>query len=220
MRLLQALLLFSLSPLVAYSASTEQDGRAQIVFASVKDSVVQIRTLLKGSKSQNSTGSGFYVSDNGLLITNYHVVSSLALEPESYEMEYVNSNGKRGALKLLAIDVNHDLALLQRAGSRLPYLHFQSSPVIKGEKLFSLGNPNDLGLAIVEGVNNGLREHSFYDSIHFTGAINAGMSGGPVVNKSGKLVGVNVASMGESRGFLVPARYAQELLAHCRVISG
>lgn len=200
----------------AHAAPANPEGRTQVVFASVRDSVVQIRTLLKGSQSQNSTGSGFYVSDDGLIVTNYHVVSSHALEPNIYAMEYVARNGEHGALTLLAIDVLHDLALLQRKGSQLPYLNFHAGEVAKGVKLYSLGNPNDLGLVIVEGVNNGLREHSFYDSIHFTGAINPGMSGGPVVSRGGELVGINVATMGESRGFLVPAQFARELLARWR----
>ncbi len=206
------LLLASFISVAAHSESANLDNQAQIVFAKAKVSVIQIRTLLKGSKSQNSTGSGFYVSDDGLVITNYHVVSSHALEPTIYEMEYVANDGERGALTLLAIDVLHDLALLQRKGSQLPYLHFQPAPLTRGEKLFSLGNPNDLGMVIVEGVNNGLQEHSFYDTLHFTGAINSGMSGGPVVSKFGELVGINVATMGESRGFLVPAQFARDLL--------
>lgn len=186
--------------------------RAQEVFDRTKDSVVQIRTLLKGSRSQNSIGSGFYVSSDGLLISNYHVVSSHAMQPDAYVLEYVDSNGQHGKLRLLMIDALHDLALLKREGAQLPFLQPDSVPPAKGEKLFSLGNPNDLGLSIVEGVNNGVREHSFYDLLHFTGAINGGMSGGPVVNQQGLLVGVNVASMGQSRGFLVPARFAAELL--------
>jgi S1-C subfamily serine protease len=217
MHIWQAILLLGcFNSFAASSEPTDLDGRAQVVFAAAKDSVVQIRTLLKGSQSQNSIGSGFYVSDDGLVITNYHVVASHALEPKTYEMAYVASNGERGSLVLLAIDVLHDLALLQRKGSQLPYLNFHAGSVAKGEKLFSLGNPNDLGLVIVEGVNNGLSEHSFYDTIHFTGAINSGMSGGPVVNKSGDLVGINDATMGESRGFLVPAQFAHELLARWR----
>lgn len=217
MRMRQLILLLAIIvPAASYAAPTNPDGRSQAVYAAAKVSVVQIRTLLKGSQSQNSIGSGFYVSDDGLVFTNYHVVSSHALEPNIYDMEYVASNGERGGLTLLAIDVLHDLALLQRKGSHLPYLHFQAAPVARGEKLFSLGNPNDLGMVIVEGVNNGLQEHSFYDNLHFTGAINPGMSGGPVVSKLGELVGINVATMGESRGFLVPAQYARELLARWR----
>jgi len=214
MRTWQALLLqILLIPAVSFAAPATVEGRAQTVFSGVKDAVLQIRTLLKGSQSQNSVGSGFYVSGDGLVITNYHVVSGYALEPDIYEMGYVAGNGERGTLTLLAIDVLHDLALLQRTGSKLPKLQFQAGRAARGEKLYSLGNPNDLGLVIVEGVNNGLREHSFYDTIHFTGAINPGMSGGPVVNRAGEVVGINVATMGESRGFLVPAQYAKELLA-------
>lgn len=201
-------------PLIGFAAPASLDVRAQAVFSTVKDSVLQIRTLLKGSQSQNSIGSGFFVSGDGLVITNYHVVSSYALEPDIYEMGYVDSKGEKGSLTLLAVDVLHDLALLQLKGSKLPNLSFHAGRAARGEKLFSFGNPNDLGLVIVEGVNNGLREYSFYDSIHFTGAINPGMSGGPVVNQAGELVGINVATMGESRGFLVPAQFAQALLAH------
>lgn len=200
----------------AHAAPASLEGRAQKVFAAAKSAVVQIRTLVKGSQSQNSIGSGFYVSNDGLIITNYHVVSSYALEPNLYQMEYSGSNNEHGAVRLLAIDVLHDLALLQRKGSRLPYLHFMNAAAARGEKLFSLGNPNDLGLSIVEGVNNGLQEHSFYNTLHFTGAINPGMSGGPVVTDSIRLVGINEATMGESRGFLVPAQYASVLLARWR----
>lgn len=191
-------------------------GQAHEVFDTVKDSVVQIRTLLKGSQSQNSIGSGFYVSDDGLVISNYHVISSLAFQPQKYVLEYVDSEGNHGDLKLLAIDVLHDLALLQRQGKHLPYLRFNVNNIAKGEKLFSLGNPNDLGQVIIEGVNNGLREHSFYDAIHFSGAINSGMSGGPVVSKFGQVVGINEASMGQSRGFLVPAEFAAKLVTRWR----
>lgn len=196
------------------SAPVAVASQAQGIFAQVKDSVVQIRTVLRGSQSQNSIGSGFYVSEDGLVMTNYHVVSSYALGMDKYDLEYVENSGAHGKLTLLAIDVLHDLALLSRPSTHnLPYLRFHEDAVQKGEKFFSLGNPNDLGQIIVEGVNNGLREHAFYDAIHFTGAINGGMSGGPVVNQMGKLVGINEASMGQSRGFLVPARFALALLA-------
>ncbi len=73
------LLLVCFVPFAAYSELIGLDGRAepigldrsaQTVFAAAKNSVVQVRTLLKGSQSQNSIGSGFYVSEDGLVITN------------------------------------------------------------------------------------------------------------------------------------------------------
>ena len=78
--------------------------------------------------------------------------------------------------------------------------------------IYSLGNPHDLGMILVPGTYNGLQKYSFYPRIHFTGAVNAGMSGGPTVDAAGKVVGVNVASAGNQLGFLVPADALQALL--------
>ena len=75
------------------------------------------------------------------------------------------------------------------------------------------GNPHDLGMILVPGTYNGLQKYSFYPRIHFTGAVNSGMSGGPAVDANGQIVGVNVASAGNQLGFLVPAEALQRLLA-------
>ena len=193
-------------------------GQTQDVFNSGRASVVQIRTILKGSTSQSSTGSGFFVSNDGLIITNYHVISSHALEPKIYALEGVDSEGNNSELTLLAVDVLHDLALLQKKGKNFSYLRFNQEELHKGVRGFSFGNPQDIGLTIVEGTYNGLRDHSFYETIHFTGAINAGMSGGPVVTKNGGVFGINVATMinGQLIGFLVPAHFARELVERWR----
>jgi serine protease Do len=84
----------------------------------------------------------------------------------------------------------------------------------QGQYLYSLGNPLDLGFAISEGAYNGVITRSFYDQLMFTGPINSGMSGGPSVTADGSVAGVNVSKRldGELVSFLVPIRYAQELL--------
>jgi len=81
-----------------------------------------------------------------------------------------------------------------------------------------MGNPLDLGFTIVEGTWNGLVEHSYNERVHFTGAINPGMSGGPAVDASGRVVGINVAKRldGELVSFLVPAAKAAALLERAR----
>jgi hypothetical protein len=90
--------------------------------------------------------------------------------------------------------------------------------VSKGERLYAMGNPLELGFTIVEGTYNGLVEHSYIDRIHFTGALNPGMSGGPAVTGDGAVVGVNVATRrgGQLISFLVPARFAEGLLERVR----
>jgi hypothetical protein len=69
-------------------------------------------------------------------------------------------------------------------------------------------------LTVVEGTYNGRSEEQFYERIHYTGAINAGMSGGPVVDTRGRVFGVNVAThrRGQLVSFLVPAKFARRLL--------
>ncbi|MEC4673677.1 MAG: serine protease, partial [Nitrospirota bacterium] len=83
----------------------------------------------------------------------------------------------------------------------------------KGKRVYSMGNPWDLGMTIVEGTYSGLLERNLYEKIHFTGSLNAGMSGGPAVTSDGEVIGVNVASAGDQLSFLVPAKFVDELVA-------
>ncbi|GLH75896.1 hypothetical protein SSBR45G_08040 [Bradyrhizobium sp. SSBR45G] len=192
---------------------------AEAVYASAPPRLLQIRTLVADAGRQTSTGSGFLVSADGLAITNYHVVSDAALEPKTYRLEYTGADGTQGGVTLLAVDLPNDLALVRVDKQDAPFFAFDKAALDgtlpKGERLYSLGNPLDLGFTIIEGTYNGLVEHSYNDHIHFTGALNPGMSGGPAVNAQGQVVGVNVATRrgGQLISFLVPARFASTLLA-------
>jgi len=77
-----------------------------------------------------------------------------------------------------------------------------------------MGYPQSQGLSVVEGTYNGRSEEQYYETIHFTGAINSGMSGGPVMDVGGRVFGVNVATRrrGQLVSFLVPAKFAKRLL--------
>ena len=192
---------------------------AQRIYEGARDKLVQIRTVLRNSDTQASVGSGFFVAQGGLIITNFHVASQLALEPERYRGVYVPVDGKEAPVELLAFDVQHDLALLRvkNAAADSPSLSFRSAdaPLARGERIYSLGNPKDIGFAVTEGTYNGLVLRSFYPRIFFGGSINPGMSGGPVLDESGRVVGINVSKRqdGEQLSFLVPAEFAQALLA-------
>ena len=195
---------------------------AERVYEYSKPRIVQIRTLLQAAGRQSSIGSGFVVSADGLAITNYHVVSRFALDPKTYRLEYLAPDGAKGPLKLLALDVAHDLAVVKIERAELPHFNFDpralGARLPKGERIYAMGNPLDLGFTIVEGTYNGLVDKSYDERIHFSGAINPGMSGGPVTAGDGRVVGVNVAKRldGEQVGFLVPARYAADLLERAR----
>jgi serine protease Do len=195
---------------------------AERVYEMSRPKILQIRTVLQAAGRQSTIGSGFVVSTDGLAVTNYHVVSQFALDPKTYRLEYLAPDGGKGSLKLLAIDVPNDLAVvkLERAGPP----HFEFDPraltgrLPKGERIYAMGNPLDLGFTIVEGTYNGFVAKSYDERIHFSGAINPGMSGGPVTAADGRIVGINVAKRvdGEQVGFLVPAKQAAALLERAR----
>ena len=190
---------------ILLSSSSYATEQAEQLFNQLKPSLYQIKLIDKASGEKSSIGSGFQISSDGIIATNYHVISSYALHPKKYKIEYLDGEGNKGDLSLQSVDVINDLALVRRdVEQEMKFFQLSQATPHKGEQLFSLGNPHDLGMIVVPGTYNGLKKESFNDRIHFTGSINSGMSGGPVVNKNAEVVGVNVATSGNSIGFLVP----------------
>ena len=196
---------------------------ARKVYEQARSQLVQIRTVLKGRASQTSVGSGFFVTREGHIVTNFHVVSQAALKPDQHDLVYVTADGREAPVTILQIDVLHDLALLKAGDSgkrSFDALAFRPETRVlgQGERIYSLGNPLDVGFAVMEGNYNGLVKRSFYPQIFFGGALSAGMSGGPALDQGGLVVGVNVARRvdGEQVSFLVPAMFASALLARGR----
>ena len=192
---------------------------ARTLYEAQKDSLVQIRVLLSGAESQSSAGSGFFVTADGLIVTNYHVVSQLVWEPERFRAEFVRTDNVRGAVSVVAIDVQHDLAVVRVASAEKKWSVVTLAPddsLTQGDRVFSMGNPLDLGFAISEGTYNGRPERSLYPNLLFTGAMNSGVSGGPAIDAQGRVVGVNVAGYGRSAeltNFQVPVKFVREILA-------
>jgi len=178
------------APPAAAEAPPVLSSAAERVYDMARPRILQIRTLLQAAGRQSSIGSGFVMSVDGLAITNYHVVSQFALDPRTYRLEYLAPDGARGALQLLAIDVSNDLAVVKLDRTGLPAFEFDPRALAgrlpKGERIYAMGNPLDLGFTIVEGTYNGLVDRTYDERIHFSGAINPGMSGGPVTGADGR----------------------------------
>jgi serine protease Do len=207
--------------LVAVAVLAATPGRAQdepreatsTVFARYSDRILKIQIIETSSNAKRTIGTGFFVSADGLMLTNYHVISDRVQEPDDHRVEIVEADGSVRAVEVIAVDVVHDLAVLRTDRPSPSFFTLGSVPLRQGDRLYSLGHPNDLGLSIVEGTYNGNLKHTLYPKIHFTGSINPGMSGGPTITNAGRVVGVNVSTMGEQRSFLVPEAQATALLA-------
>lgn len=197
-------------------AATSQNARE--ILARVRPSVIQIKGFFGSNTAQAFHGTGFAVAADGVFMTNYHVVAQKIQYPEKYRLEYRTPDGATGAVQVLAVDVRHDLAVVQAEKFSPPPLTLQPTVPVKGDRAFSVGFPLDVGLTITEGVSNGRVEDSFDPRIHYSGALNGGMSGGPALDASGAVIGVNVAGYRFEQlvSFLVPAEHGLTLLQKAR----
>ena len=189
-----------------------QSWAAEADFSAYYNLIYQVQVVANGTSSKSSIGSGFQVSPDGLIITNYHVVSHFVGAPNDYKIQYLDQAGNTGNLALLDFDVINDIAILQHPNASAEHFNVNYEPVPKGEIIYALGNPHDLGITLVFGAYNGMVEHSYDPQILFSGSLNPGMSGGPGLNAKAEVIGVNVATAGSQLSFLVPAERIRDLL--------
>ncbi|MFK7733483.1 MAG: serine protease [Pseudomonadales bacterium] len=196
--------------------SFAQSQTASTLFDRYSSGVVQVRTIDLASGDKTSIGSGFSVDGGRYVATNFHVVSLLIHAPETYRLELVDDEGETIEATVAAIDVIHDLALLSPAREVTRSLRLRTTTPSQGDRIFSLGNPQDLGMTIIEGNYNGLVKKSRYQKILFSGSLNSGMSGGPAIDSRGRVLGINVSKGGEQISFLVPAEQLQFVIDKAR----
>lgn len=167
-------------------------------------------------RSQNSTiGTGFVVSDKGIIVTNKHVVS----DPD-VRYTVVTRDGKKFEIKKIYRDPVLDLAVVQVEGETMQALELGDSSKLKvGQTVIAIGNAlgrftntvttgvvSGLGRKVVAGDPFSGSSESLDDLIQTDAAINPGNSGGPLLNSVGQVVGVNVATTegAQNIGFAVP----------------
>jgi len=216
MRRVQSLFV-SLLLFIGYTADAAE---ADELFSNYGSALVQIKSININSGQKSSIGTGFFINDSGRIVTNYHVISSFVQSPEQYRIEYVDEKEQSFEVQVHDIDVVNDLAILKADVSPEVYFQLAKEEPAKGDDLFALGNPHDLGMIVVPGTYNGIKSKSYYQRIHFTGSINPGMSGGPTVDAEGQVIGINVATAGNQIGFLVPVAKLHALLADLKSPEG
>ena len=154
--------------------------------------IFQVKTAASENSEKSSYGSGFVVGNDGLLITNYHVVVDHFWNSETSKI-FVKIKDKNFEATVKKIDIVNDLALIQINHIFSEKIKLASEPLAKGDEIYTLGLPEDLEWTVVAGVYNGLTKSGPRDLFYMSTALNHGMSGGPTVNKKYELVAVNAS---------------------------
>jgi serine protease Do len=166
----------------------------------------------------SSQGSGFFISEDGYLVTNDHVVRDGA------EYTVVMDNGDELDAKLIGSDERTDLAVLKVDDKRkFTYVAFADDSKIRvGDWVVAVGNPFGLGGTVTAGIvsarGRDIGAGPYDDFIQIDAAVNRGNSGGPAFNLEGEVVGINTAIFSPSGGnvgiaFAIPASTAKDVVA-------
>ncbi|MBM7367358.1 S1C family serine protease [Gordonia hydrophobica] len=177
-----------------------EPGSVQETAAKVLPSVVSI-TVVVGNKS--GSGSGVILSDNGVILTNNHVISAGGGSPASQILVSFN-DGSRATAKVLGTDPTSDIAVIQADKTGLtPITIGKSNNLSVGQEVIAVGSPLGLEGTVTTGIISSLNrpvstsgadgEESVMDAIQTDAAINPGNSGGALVNSAGALIGINSA---------------------------
>lgn len=209
--------LFLLSGLIWSLLQPAAALESKKIYQMHENSVFQIRVLNRETGKKTSIGSGFIVGNGRQIATNFHVINKIILEPDLFYVTYLTKNGREGELNLLALDVVHDLALLD-SDEYLGQAITAGDLPPKGAPVFAMGNPLDLGLSLAVGTNGGILNQTDDSRILFSGSLNPGMSGGPTFNEDGKAIGINVATARNDISFIVPSKFLKQLITSSKNI--
>ena len=151
---------------------------------------------------QIAGGSGFFVSADGYIVTNYHVVK------DASKITIVLNDGREFLATVKGSDPRTDLAVLKINETNLPYLTFGNSDELEiGEWVVAIGSPCALESSLTVGVvsakgRQDLGITSLEDFIQTDAAINPGNSGGPLLNLNNQVIGVNTAILSRTGGYM------------------
>lgn len=183
-----------------------------VLFERAAPAVVEIE-IRKSNGEVAGSGTGFFVSPTGTLVTNSHVALA---EDAAFLVITLPNNSKLFVDQVLAVNENMDLALLETRISPPAYLPLADYSVRTGARVFAIGNPQGLRLSLSEGLVSAVRpvddDHAV---VQTTAAISGGSSGGPLLDDKGHVIGVTTFKLnsGESLNFAFPASAVRELLA-------
>jgi serine protease Do len=143
-------------------------------------------------------GSGFFISGDGYIVTNNHVVDHAS------EVTVTTAEGKSMSAKVIGVDSKTDLALLKAEGADFPYVTFAAHTPRVGDWVIAVGNPFGLGGTVTAGIvsarGRDIGSGPYDDFLQIDAPVNHGNSGGPTFDAEGEVVGVNTAIFSPSGG--------------------
>ncbi|WP_319529346.1 Do family serine endopeptidase [uncultured Cohaesibacter sp.] len=165
-----------------------------------------------------SQGSGFFISEDGLVVTNHHVVDN------GTEFKLVMDDGTELDAELVGSDERSDLALLRvkDAKQKFQYVKFADELPAVGSWVLAVGNPFGLGGTVTAGIisahGRDINAQNYESFIQIDAAVNKGNSGGPTFNLKGEVIGVNTAIFSPSGGnvgiaFAIPSEVAKDVIS-------
>ncbi len=184
------------------------------------DFVETYRSIIIQIATPHSTGTGFYLRDRGLIVTNYHVIEG----NRAVVIEGAKFNKQLSSVRY--IDQKYDLAFLEgpKDAAELPEIRLGYEKMLRERDVVTaIGHPFGLKFSLKSGIiSNTAEVMNGIPYLHIDAALNPGNSGGPLVDNDGEVVGVNTFVMrnGDNTGFSLPVKFLKESLDGYGLLGG
>jgi hypothetical protein len=196
-------------PIVLSSTNAGTNVLSTKEIAKTKDAVAFIKTFDENGE-QIAAGSGFNIKNNGIIVTNYHVISGA-----SSISCFLNNNQEYKVDYILNYNILKDIAILKlKDASDLPVVALGDSDKVElGEDVVAIGNPLEFQNTVTTGIVSGIRNMFGIDYIQTSASISPGSSGGPLFNAYGDVIGITSMTILNSQNinFAVPINSVKKL---------
>lgn len=178
---------------------------------SVRPCLVAIYPSGRGG-TEAGIGSGFVISEDGLIATNMHVIG----EGRDIRVEFPDG-ASRTVIGIQSWDRDRDLAIVRVAGSGMPFLPLgDSAKAEQGQPVIAMGNPLGFRFSVTEGILSAVREIGGRSMLQLAMPVERGNSGGPLLDREGRVLGIITlkSAVTENLGFAMPVNELKQLMDH------